>query len=514
MLVSVGAPSGRRIGRSGLLSLRGYPGAVSLRSQHIARVPTALRAEPLSHNKTSWSADAFFDEMELKAAAFQLSRRLLEGELSTSSLQASAEAALRAKPASLARLAQRILHAFRPGSRPPGHRLARFLAEDRWFTALIRARGSSAIHSGARVGGERRMHPAAGAPQEWTVRSIRTAGELAAMLNLTVGELEWFADRRGLERRVGAEPLRHYRYRWSPKRSGGARLLEAPKPRLKRIQRFILDEILAKIPPDEAAHGFRSGRSIRTFAEPHAGKAIVMRFDLKEFFGSVRRARVLPIFLTAGYPEEVARYLAGLCTNSVPSEILAAAPGGSSLSGLRKRYGSPHLPQGAPTSPALANLCAFRLDCRLAGLARSLGAEYTRYADDLLFSGGAALGRGAQRLHVTVARIALEEGFEIATRKTRVMRQGVAQRACGLVLNANVNVPRRDFDRLKATLTNCVRHGPESQRNGIPEFRAHLLGRVAHVRSVNAARGAKLQAILDRIEWNGPAAGATSPAGT
>src|SRR5207248_9475177 len=136
-----------------------------------------------------------------------------------------------------------------------------------------------------------------------------------------------------------------------------------------------------------------------------------------------------------------------------------------------------HLPQGAPTSPALANLCAYRLDCRLDALARSLGAAYTRYADDLAFSGGEELERGARRFQVLVCRVALEEGFEVHTRKSRFMRRAVRQQLAGVVVNDRPNVKRADFDALKAILCNCARHGPASQnRDGRGAFRAYLPG--------------------------------------
>jgi RNA-directed DNA polymerase len=161
-----------------------------------------------------------------------------------------------------------------------------------------------------------------------------------------------------------------------------------------------------------------------------------------------------------------------------------------------------HLPQGAPTSPALANLCAYRVDCRLSGLARSAGAEYTRYADDLAFSGNDDFERRVERFSTHVAAILGEEGFTVYHRKTRIMRQGVRQHLAGLVANQSVNVIRTDFDRLKATLTNCVRLGPASQnREGHPLFRAHLEGRVGFVETINGAKGMRLRRILERIVW-------------
>src|SRR5262249_61919942 len=117
-----------------------------------------------------------------------------------------------------------------------------------------------------------------------------------------------------------------YRYQWLIKRSGSLRLLETPKPRLKRLQRRVLDGILAQIPPHDAAHGFRPGRSVLSFVGPHVGRPVVLKMDLKDFFVTITAARVVSIFLTAGYPERVARLLAGLCTNTAPQQILAHAP--------------------------------------------------------------------------------------------------------------------------------------------------------------------------------------------
>ena len=96
----------------------------------------------------------------------------------------------------------------------------------------------------------------------------------------------------------------------------------------------------------------------------------------------------------------------------------------------------------------------------------------------------------------------MDEGFEVNYRKTRAMHRGRRQVLAGIVVNSKPNVRRMEFDRLKAILTNCVRHGPQSQnRDGARDFQAHLAGRIAHVASLNPERGAKLQAIFRRIAW-------------
>lgn len=406
-------------------------------------------------------------------------------------------------------LVGRILAAFPAGSpRPRAARLAAFLRADERFN-----RAAQGCKLGLRF--DRlpppSMTPAPGPPESWAVPPIATPVELARLLELEPGQLDWFADWQRRERSAVAEPLRHYRYEWITKRSGSLRLLEAPKPRLKRLQRRVLDEVLSHIPLHDAAHGFRPGRSVMTFVEPHVARPIVLKMDLQDFFATITAARVVSICVTAGYPEPVARRLAGLCTNTVPRAILDRVAGSRgeperSLKAAIRRadqlYRQPHLPQGAPTSPALANLAAFRLDARLSGLARAAGAHYTRYADDLVFSGDADFARSIDRFPTHVAAIALEEGFDVQHRKTRVMRRGRRQRAAGVVINDKMNMPRDDYDRLKAILCNCVRHGPGGQnREGVPDFRAHLAGRVAYVMRLNPERGSRLARMFEQIVW-------------
>jgi hypothetical protein len=342
------------------------------------------------------------------------------------------------------------------------------------------------------------MQPVAAAAK-WDVPIIETVGDLAAWFSLTPDELLWFADLKGLAYKIKRPRIGHYHYRILAKKSGAIRLIEAPKPRLEELQRKILAQILDKIPPHSAAHGFVPRRSVKTFLAPHVGQRVVLKMDLQDFFPSITGVRIQTIFRVLGYPESVADLLGGICSNAVPRRVW---PMESQFQDARMRHTRPHLPQGAPTSPALANICAYRVDCRLTGLARTAGAEYTRYADDLAFSGGEDFERGVERFSTHVAAILLEEGFQVNHRKTRIMRRGVRQRVAGLVTNERMNVPRPNFDRLKATLHNCVQLGAETQnRTDHPHFRAHLDGRIGWVEAINPAKGQRLRAIFDRIAW-------------
>jgi hypothetical protein len=345
------------------------------------------------------------------------------------------------------------------------------------------------------------MEPTAEQVRAWGLPPLATPARLAEWLGLTLPQLDWFADLRRLNRKAAPGPLRHYTYHAVRKRDGRVRLLEAPQPRLKAIQRRLLDGLLNHVPPHDAAHGFRRGRSVVTYAAPHAGRAMVLRLDLADFFASVTAARVRALFRTLGYPRESAALLTGLCTHATPDDAWPSDLGPDGRSTMR-RHAEPHLPQGAPTSPALANLCAYRLDVRLTALAASAGVRYTRYADDLAFSGGPEFARAADRFRVLAAAVALNEGFEVRLKKTRRMRAAARQHLAGVVINVRPNVARDEYDQLKAVLHNCRRHGPESQnRDGVPDFRAHLLGRIAHVGAVHPERGRKLRAAFDAIVW-------------
>lgn len=271
-----------------------------------------------------------------------------------------------------------------------------------------------------------------------------------------------------------------------PKADGSERRIAAPRARLKQVQRIILDQILAKLPVHDACQGFVPGRSIVSNAAPHRGAAVLLKMDLRDFFPTVHYRRALGFFQRIGYGEEVAAALAGLVTHR---PVLADG-----------RVGWPGvLPQGAPTSPALANLVCRRLDARLAGLARRCGAVYTRYADDLTFSFATPPSVELGRFAWWVDQICGQEGFVENTRKRRVLRRGNQQRVTGVVVNDKLSVPRAERRRFRAILENCRRHGVASQARGRDDFADYLRGFAAYVQMVQPDLGARFVREVDEI---------------
>jgi RNA-directed DNA polymerase len=344
---------------------------------------------------------------------------------------------------------------------------------------------------------------------DWPVARIGSVAALAERLELSSGQLAWLADTRGLERTVEQEKLRNYRYRWVSRRSGLPRLIEAPKARLKEIQRWVLHEILNHVPAHDAAHGFTGGRSVLTHAALHTGKAIVLRIDLRDFFASVSAGRVYGIFRALGYGRRLAYTLTGLSSNTVPTVVWNATerpPQPHTIQThfwLGRQLATPHLPQGAPTSPALANLAAFALDRRLTGLGSAFNLSYSRYADDLVFSGPRLTDRANRTLLEVAGRIVKEEGFRINQDKSSLRTAAQRQLVTGVVVNAHANVPRPEYDRLKAVLHRMAVDGPDTYDPGRSVDRhAHLRGQVAWVNALNPRRGEKLRRLLDTINWD------------
>jgi hypothetical protein len=336
---------------------------------------------------------------------------------------------------------------------------------------------------------------------DWGLPRIEDERELASHLGIRGTTLHWLTNKH-----LGPDDRpTHYATRWIKKRSGRFRLIESPKSQLKAVQRLILQDILCRIPLHPAAHGFRKKRSVITFVRAHTNRTCCLRMDLKDFFPSVRGNRVRGLFRSIGFSHEVARTLALLTTTSTHRHVVdqQRPVGHHQPFRLSRLYLPSHLPQGAPTSPAIANALAYKLDARLAGLANSAGANYSRYADDLLFSGGRSFAKQAERFAATVAEIAIDEGFEVNYRKTQVQMASQRQHAAGIVLNQYPNIRRDDYDRLKATLFNSVKRGPASQNHDqIDNFAEHLSGRINWFEQVNPSRGRKLRDLFKSVNWD------------
>ena len=364
------------------------------------------------------------------------------------------------------------------------------------------------LGAGVSAGLERPPHkPAAHAPlraarperlDRLGLPALASPRALAQAMGVALGELRFLSFHREVARHT------HYRRFTLPKKSGGERLISAPMPRLKRVQYWVLDNILAKVPVHDAAHGFLPGRSIVGNALPHCGQDVVINLDVKDFFPSVGFARIKGVFAHLGYGEAVATVLALLCSENRADELEVDGErwfvGGAA--------GQRVLPQGAPTSPMLTNLLCRRLDRRLAGLARAMGFAYTRYADDLSFS---ASGEAAQRVGALLRRvrwILREEGFEPHPDKERVMRKGARQEVTGIVVNgAQPGVSRRSRRALRAALHRAQAGGEAAAQahwQGQPASRERLLGYAHFVQGVNPAQGRALVAAAQALPGFAP----------
>jgi len=310
---------------------------------------------------------------------------------------------------------------------------------------------------------------------------MHNAQDLAQAMGLSVPELRFLA----FDRRVSR--ISHYRRFAMPKKTGGERIISAPMPRLKRAQYWILDNVLARVPIHAAAHGFRKQRSIVTNAAPHVGQEIVINLDLKNFFPSIGLPRIKGVFTQLGYSEQVAATLALLCTEAPAEEVSVDGETFFVASGARA------LPQGAPSSPALTNILCRRLDARLQGCAAKLGFTYTRYADDLTFSGGDGTGKLAGKLLWRARQIVIDEGFTPHPEKQHVMRSAQRQSVTGVVVNQKPAIERDTLRRFRATLFQVEKDGPASKQwNGNTNVIDALEGYALFIHMVDAAKGAPL----------------------
>ena len=252
-----------------------------------------------------------------------------------------------------------------------------------------------------------------------------------------------------------------YRTYEIPKRNGGFRRIDEPLPSLKAIQRWILDNILSHVEISEFAHAFAKSSSITKNAKPHLKSNKILSLDIVNFFGTIDFPRVYSLFTKLGYNNVVATTLSHLVT----------------FRGV--------LPQGAPTSPSISNIVAMRMDRRFAGFAKKFRLEYTRYADNLTFSGEFASGTV-----ISFARkVVEEEGFKLNESKTRAMGRHQAQEVTGILTNEKLQVPRHLRRKLRQIAYHISTYGLDDHLRMTGCLRTnyilHILGLASHVLHAN-----------------------------
>lgn len=235
---------------------------------------------------------------------------------------------------------------------------------------------------------------------------------------------------------------RYISFKIPKKKIGEYRIIDAPNPTLKGMQRALNYALQQIYTPSPAAMGFTPGRSIVSGAQIHVGQKFVYNIDLKNFFPSITSGRVYARMLSKPFScsKEVASLIADLCC-------------------YENNFGKV-LPQGAPTSPTLTNIICDRLDVKLSRLAKAYGLRYTRYADDITFSGMtnkfAEDGKFCQSLHNIIEE---EENFEINKDKTRLCHGGIRQEVTGITVNDKPNVTQEYVKQLRSMLHNWEAKG-------------------------------------------------------
>ncbi|MDW5548754.1 retron St85 family RNA-directed DNA polymerase [Methanosarcina sp.] len=259
------------------------------------------------------------------------------------------------------------------------------------------------------------------------------------------------------------------------KKCGGLREINAPKKEMKFVQRWILDNILYKLKVSDYAHGFIPEKTMYTNAKVHVNKDFVLGVDIKDFFPSIKYKSVERVFKSAGYNSRIAKDFANLCT-----------------------YHN-KLPQGAPTSPMLANLVSLNLDKNIAKYCLTKNLDYSRYADDITVSGSHKISMHKEN----IIRIIEQDGFKVNYEKVRILSKGSRQKVTGLIVNDKISIGTRRKKTLRAIVHNILVKGPVSQnKNNDPFFRERIFGHLAFAKSIEPEFAIPLVESLKQIDWS------------
>ena len=263
----------------------------------------------------------------------------------------------------------------------------------------------------------------------------------------------------------------YYSYFLMKKRNGGKRRIVVPYNNLKKIQRWILSEILEKEKVHPCCKGFVKGSNTLENAKAHVGKKYIRKFDLKDFFESIDVKRVYGIFREIGYSPAVSYDLASLCTIRISDEKYEAMPPYKKhWFGFLNAVRYPILAQGAPTSPALSNLVCRKLDDRLEKF------------------------------------IVEEEGLLLNHRKTGTYGRNSRQEVTGVMVDGDKpRVPQRFKRQIYRHLHFCKKYGARQHfahvMPGVGHARQWLYGKIFYVNSIEPDEGKKMLALADELDW-------------
>ena len=257
---------------------------------------------------------------------------------------------------------------------------------------------------------------------------------------------------------------KHYHKAQLSKKSGGYRNLDVPDEVLKSIQKQIAEVLLIHMLVSRYAKAYRFGSSTLRNAKHHVGKQVVLKLDILHFFDSVRYSTVKDkVFPKAIYAEPLRILLTMLC------------------------YHKDALPQGAPSSPAITNIILYEFDELIGQWCLERGIAYTRYCDDMTFSGDFDPAEVIRFVRLELKKM----GFLLNEQKTRIQRPGQQQSVTGIVVNEKLSIPSDYRRKLRQELYYCRKFGIQEhlQKIGleIPEdtYRMQLLGKVNYVLQVH-----------------------------
>lgn len=303
-------------------------------------------------------------------------------------------------------------------------------------------------------------------------------------------------------RRIVACPCGFYAYYTIRKRNGGYRRIVAPYANLKRVQTWILRNILEQENVSPACNGFVIGRNTLQNAKPHEGKTFIRKFDLANFFESITFQRVYHVFLRIGYSPAVSHDFATICTISVLDDKFKRMPIWKQQVFGDLHNITPVLAQGSPTSPMLANIICNRLDKRLEGYALKHGIQYTRYADDLTFS---ADDRSDLPSISFIRKVISSEHFELNNRKTGTFGINSRQMVTGILVNKKLHLPQQFKRQIYRHLHFCEKFGPRTHFASVMPDKSNardwLYGKIRYVYSIEPEEAEKMFRIADNLDW-------------